>query len=112
MSKNATSGKVFRSLFNYDWKTAAETIKNEFLIDFCFIWHPTWPQERESNVMKWFGGYLIQCGCPNIKVPPEALKPFKIQIWSLNFGGGAAHCANSWYNKSVSKHSIRIQVYL
>ena len=61
MSKNATFGKVLWSLFNYDWKTAAETRKNEFLEDFRFIWYPTCPQERESNGMKWFGGHLIQC---------------------------------------------------
>ena len=56
MSKNAISGKVFQSLFNYDWKTAAETTQTEFLIDFCFIWHPTWPQESKSNGRKWFAG--------------------------------------------------------
>ena len=61
MSKNVTSGKVFQSFFNYEWKTVAETQKTEFHIDFRFIWHPTWPQERESNGMKWFRGYLIQC---------------------------------------------------
>ena len=61
MSKNTTSGKVFRSLFNDDWKTAAKTIKNEFLEDFGFIWHLAWPQGSESSGMKWFGGHLIQC---------------------------------------------------
>ena len=60
---------AFQSLFNYDWKTAAETQKTEFHIDFRFIWHPTWPQERESNGMKWFWGSLIQCALGSRVLP-------------------------------------------
>ena len=65
-------GRFWR-LFNSDWKVAAETKKNEFLDDFRFIWHPTWPQECDSNGLKWFEGYLIQC----------ALEPSKNGISAL-----------------------------
>ena len=53
-------GRFWR-LFNSDWKVAAETKQTEFLDDFHFIWHPTWPQESKSNGMQWFRGYLLQC---------------------------------------------------
>ena len=48
----SNNGKVFQSSFNYDWKTVAETKKNKFLNDFRFIWHPTWPQDHNTNEMK------------------------------------------------------------
>ena len=41
---------VFWSLFNHDWKTAAQTLKFKFPVVFCFIWHPAWPQGRESRI--------------------------------------------------------------
>ena len=44
----------FWRLFNSRWKTAAETQKFKFLEVFCFIWHPAWPQVRESSWDKFY----------------------------------------------------------
>ena len=35
---------IFRSLFNCDWKTAAQTQKFKFPVVFCLILHPAWRQ--------------------------------------------------------------------
>ena len=59
-------GRFWRLLFNSDGKVVAETKKNEFLDDFHFIWHPTWPQECNPNGLKWFEGYLIQCASSSL----------------------------------------------
>ena len=43
-------GRFWR-FFNSDWKTAAQTLKFEFLEGFHFFWHPAWPHGHES---KWW----------------------------------------------------------
>ena len=48
-TKNCRFGAVFRSLFNFGWKTAVQTWIFEFLEDFRFFWHPPWPQGRKSK---------------------------------------------------------------
>ena len=40
---------VFQNLCNFDWKTAHQTKKFEFLEVFRFFWHPVCPQWRETS---------------------------------------------------------------
>ena len=40
---------VFRSLFNFGWKTVHQTKKFEFPEGFCFLWCPCCPQTRDNN---------------------------------------------------------------
>ena len=40
---------VFWNLCNFDWKTAHQTKKFEFLEVFRFFWHPVCPQWRETS---------------------------------------------------------------
>ena len=48
-TKNPCFGAVFQSLFNFGWILADQTKKFKFLEGFCFLWHPAWPQGRESK---------------------------------------------------------------
>ncbi len=40
---------VFRSLFNFGWKTAHQTQKIEFPEEFCFFGYPYCPQTRDNS---------------------------------------------------------------
>ena len=40
---------VFRSLFNFGWKTAHQTKKIEFPEEFRFFWYPYCPQTRDNS---------------------------------------------------------------
>ena len=52
---------TFLKIIHFWLENSGWNQKNEFLDDFCFIWHPTLSQEYKSNGMKWFEGPLIQC---------------------------------------------------
>ena len=51
---------VFRSLFNYNWKTAAQTQKFKFPVIFYFIWQPALFEMilRANTLMYYTQGFL------------------------------------------------------
>ena len=59
--KKCHFGAVFQNLCNFDWKTANQTKKFEFLAVFRFFWHPVWPQRRETSGAKWFRRQIPLC---------------------------------------------------